>query len=251
MNISKRSPEPFYYSGGKTGILLVHGFTGTPSELRPLGKYLSDKGYTVYAPLLKGHGTTPEEMRKTCWNDWWQSTLEGYQYLSSMEIDRLFVVGLSMGGCLSLYLSTQQKVDGVVSLCAPIWVKDRRFPFVHLGKYIMRFIPRSPNSCSEIESYIYPYDRTPVSCVSELRKFIKVVRKNLSKVEVPTLVVQSLQDDTVDPKSGKYIYDRITSSIKHLSWYEKSGHIIVLDKERQKLFEEVDEFIARAAELDR
>lgn len=249
MNISNRLPEPFYYSGGKTGILLVHGFTGTPSELRPLGKYLSDKGYTVYAPLLKGHGTTPEDMATTCWQDWWQSTLEGYEYLSTQDLDKLFVVGLSMGGCLSLYLSTEKKVDGVISLCAPVWVIDRRFPFVQLAKFVMPWLDRVPNACSEIESYIYPYNRTYASCINELRKFMKVVKRNLSKVEVPALVVQSGQDETVQPRSGQYIYDHISSDIKHLSWYEKSGHIIVLDKERRELFEEIGDFIERASEL--
>lgn len=249
MKITNRLPEAFYYSGGKTGILLLHGFTGTPSELRPLGKYLSEKGFTVYAPLLKGHGTTPEDMATTRWQDWWQSTVDAYTQLVAKEIDKLFVIGLSMGGCLSLYLSTQKKVDGVVSLCAPVWVKDRRFPFVHFAKYVMPWLDRVPNKCSEIESYIYPYQRTPAICINELRKLMKVVRRNLAKVKVPTLVVQSQQDDTVEPKSGKYIYDRISSSVKHLSWYEKSGHIIVLDKERKELFEEIWEFIGRVEEI--
>lgn len=148
-----------------------------------------------------------------------------------------------------MYLSTQKRVDGIVSLCAPVWIKDRRFPFVHFAKYVMPWLDRVPNKCPDIESYIYPYDRTPAICINELRKFMKVVRGNLANVKAPALIVQSQQDETVQPRSGKYIYDHIASSIKHLSWYEKSGHIIVLDKERKELFEEIGDFIERAAEL--
>jgi carboxylesterase len=107
----------------------------------------------------------------------------------------------------------------------------------------MPSLPRKPNRCQEIDSYIYPYDYTPLACIGELKKLMRIVRRSLKKVTVPTLIVQSEKDETVVPKSAQYIYDRIGSTVKHLSWYKNSSHVIVIDKERNKLFQEIGNFI--------
>ncbi|SFI62268.1 alpha/beta hydrolase [Thermoflavimicrobium dichotomicum] len=246
MKIVRRSPEPFFYKGGKTGILLIHGFSGSPSELRPMGQYFIDKGYTVYAPLLAGHGKTAEEMVKTGWRDWWQSVLDAYERLQKEELDHLFVAGLSMGGALTLFLAAQKPVDGVISMCTPVWIKDRRLMFVDLVHYFYPFYtPKNRRKRDpEIESMMVPIDRTPLKCVASLKKFIRTqMRPSLSKVTVPALIVQSRQDETVEPESADYILEHISSEKKKLSWYENSCHIITLDKERGKLFQEVEHFI--------
>ncbi len=247
MKATLRSPEPFFYSGGKTGILLIHGFTGTPSELRPMGEYLRDKGYTVYAPLLAGHGTCPEEMEKTGWRDWWQSTLDAYNRLRKLDLDHLFVAGLSMGGVLSLLLAVEKPADGVISMCAPVWVRDRRAFLAGIAYPFYRYKPNGKHRDPDIDAHLVPYDRTPIKSVGELNRLLRRLKRCLSKVEIPALVVQSLNDETIQPRSANHIYGRISSKVKQLSWYEKSSHIITVDKERRKLFAEVDQFIRQVS----
>lgn len=247
LQIQSRSPEPFIYHGEKTGILLLHGFTGSPSEMRPMGEYLHSKGYSVYAPLLAGHGTTPEELRDTTWRDWWQSVRDTYHKMKQEGIKELVVVGLSMGGALSLYLAAEEEVKGVVALCAPIWVRDRRAPYVDFFQFFFPpYLPREKKDRDPfIEANLASYDRTPLRSIGNLNRLIRQVKKRLPKVTVPTLIIQARNDQTVDPKSAPYILEKISSTEKQLSWYEKSSHIITLDKERRKVFAEVEAFIER------
>jgi carboxylesterase len=248
MKILHRSPEPFFYSGGKTGILLVHGFLGTPSEMRPMGQYFIDREYTVYAPLLAGHGKTASEMAKTSWRDWYQSVLDAYERLKQENLEHIFVAGLSMGGALSLLLTSQKQVDGVISMCAPIWIKDRRQALVEWVHYFYPYYtPKNRKKRPpEVESMIVQLDQTPLKSVASLKKMIRSqLCPSLKKVTAPALIVQSRHDETVDPKSAQYIYEHISSENRSLSWYENSCHIITLDKERGKLFHEVEEFITR------
>ena len=250
MKTSTRSPNPFFYLGNKTGMLLIHGFTGSPAELRPLGIFLRNHGFTVYAPLLAGHGTTPEDLKKTTWQDWWKSVLKGYQRLKSQEMEQIFVIGHSMGGLLSFYLATQRSVTGVISLCTPIWLRDWRASFVPILRYFIPYHQRSKKKEDHIENQIVPYDRTPLSSIEELKKLMKKVKQQIPKVEVPTFVVQARQDETILPKSADYIYEQLASKQKTISWYEHSSHLITLDKERDRLFEEIYTFVQRHGSAD-
>ncbi|OYD08177.1 alpha/beta hydrolase [Paludifilum halophilum] len=247
MKIKRRSPDPFFYSGGETGILLIHGFTGTPSEMRPMGNYLKRRGYTVYAPLLAGHGTSPEDMECTSWNDWWNSVLEGYERLQQEGVRRMFAVGLSMGGSLVLNLARTRPLDGVAALCAPIRLQDRRVYLVDVVRHVWPYLKRNGTKPTHIEEHLVPYDRTPLKCVSSLRKLVRHVRRHLSEVKVPALIVQAERDETVVPKSASYIYEAISSKDKTIRWYANSSHIITLDKERERLFAEVERFVSRIA----
>jgi carboxylesterase len=247
MQISQRSPDSFFYSGGKTGILLLHGFTGTPSELRPMGEYFHRRGYTVSAPLLAGHGTTPEELHNTSWRNWVGSVQSAYEEIKQSNVQHLYVAGLSMGGILALMLAIEQSIDGVISMCAPIRVKDFRANFVAFFYWFRRYVPRGSTKHPDIEQHLIPYDRTPLKSVGELNRLMRHVRQRLSQLVVPTLVIQSRNDETVSPNSANIIYEGISSKDKTLTWYEKSSHIITLDSERRKLFQEVEEFILRTS----
>lgn len=245
MDVVTRSPNPFFYLGNKTGILLINGFTGSPAELRPLGIFLRNHGYTVYAPLLAGHGTTPEELKNTTWEDWWESVVKGYERLESQDMEQIFVIGHSMGGLLSFHLANRRAVAGVISLCTPIWLRDWRASFVPLLRFFIPYHRRSHPKEEHIESQIVPYDRTPLTSIMELNQLMKKVKAEIPQVQVPTLVVQSRHDETILPKSANYIYEQIASEQREISWYENSSHLITLDKERNQLFEEIHSFIVR------
>lgn len=213
-----------------------------------MGEYFRDKGYTVNAPLLAGHGTSPEEMEKTGWRDWWRSTLDAYNGMrEEKDLDQLFVAGLSMGGALSLLLAAEKPIDGVISMCAPVWVRDRRAFLAGIAYPFYRYKPNGNHRDPDIEAHLVSYDRTPIKSVGELNRLLKRLKQHLPRVEVPALVVQSRNDETVQPRSANYIYEKISSNVKRLSWYEKSSHIITVDKERRKLFAEVDNFIRQVS----
>jgi carboxylesterase len=244
MKVVKRSTDSFLLEGiSDTAVLLIHGFTGSPSELRPMGDFLNEAGYTVYAPLLAGHGTTPEVMNQTTHLDWYASALEAYHRVRKMDIEHMIVIGLSMGGLLTLKLAVEQKADAIVSLCTPIYLTDKRAKFSHVAKYLIPYLPRRGRKQEHIEENIVPLDRTPVGCVSSLLKLLKSVKKDLRLMNSPTLIIQAGMDETVDPRSADYIYEQIGSETKQLISYPSSTHVITLDHDREKVFQEILEFI--------
>jgi len=243
MEIIKRSPDPFFYPGEKdTTILLIHGFTGSPAELRLLGNKLNQNGYTVYAPLLAGHGRTPEEMAKTDEIDWWNSVVEAYQWLQEKEDKKIIAIGLSMGGILALKLAYSKELYAVISMAAPIYVRDKRINWVRWLKYLKAYQVKK-SKAEHIEQYLASYDRTPLVCVESLHKLIAEVKQQLSKVAIPTLVLQGRKDETVIPESAEYIYNNVSSDFKQLIWYDKSTHIMTLDHEREKVFADILTFL--------
>ena len=112
------SAEPFYFPGNKTGCLLVHGFTGAPKEMRWMGEYLAEEGFSVLGVRLAGHATKPEDMIRTRYTDWMHSVEDGYHLLKG-TVDRVFLIGLSMGGALSLLMASKLDVSGVFVMSAP------------------------------------------------------------------------------------------------------------------------------------
>lgn len=243
MKAIRRVADSFFLQGeNKTAILLIHGFTGSPAELRLLGEYLNENGYTVYAPLLAGHGTTPEEMAKTNKEDWWNSVTEAYDFLLNKGYSDIIAAGLSMGGALSLKLAINKPLTAVVSMAAPIYVHNR---FIGLSGWIkyLKVYEAKKRKAESIEQYLVSYDRTPLVCAESLNRLIKEVRGNLGKVLVPILIMQGKKDETVRFESAKYIYDRVNSSNKELKWYDNSSHIMTLDQERDKVFADILKFI--------
>jgi len=244
--MDRRSPEPFMFRGSvDTGILLLHGFTGSPAEMRRLGEFLSDQGYMIYAPLLSGHGETPEKMEKTTWHDWWQSTVQGYKTLQSEGCKQIIAIGLSMGGILALNLARQYPLTAVVSLSAPIFLRDRRAFLAKLLYRFHRFEKVKGSKPEHIAAEHFTYDEMPVRCVASLYEFIQKVKRHLWEVVVPALICQGELDETVIPKSAQYIYDHIGSEEKSLIWYPHSSHVITLDHEREKLFGDIHMFIKK------
>jgi carboxylesterase len=246
MKTSMRSPEAFLFRSEQqkdVGVLLIHGFTGTTAELRPLGKHLNQKGYTVYAPLLKGHGVNPEEMKCTTWVDWWVSAKEGYERLRDEGCKHIVVMGLSMGGLLAMKIAQYEPVMGIATLCSPVKVRDRRIGLTEYLQYILPYKKRSKKKAEHIERELYILDRTPLNCVVSLSKLMKNVESVLPHVTQPILIVQSEKDETVDPCSADLLYNRIGSKQKEIIRFENSGHIITLDKERDQLFEALTHFI--------
>lgn len=252
MKFNQKSKEPFCFVRGKVGCLLIHGFSGSPSEMRFLGEKLAEKGYTVKGVLLAGHGKTPEEMRATNWTDWYDSVQQGYLEIKNI-CDKIYIIGLSMGGALSLYAASDLEVNGVVSICAPIYLTDRKAllapVFQHFVPYYNKAVSQKDLALNE-EMQRFTYYRVPLKSLAHLLKLIKALRQRLPKIKTPALIIQSKRDKVVQPKSAIYIYEQLTSEQKQLVWLEKSGHLATIEVERDKVYQLIRDFIQKEEEAD-
>jgi carboxylesterase len=245
MNGEKKpsGPEPIELTGGRTGVLLVHGFTGTTSEMRPLAEHLHREGFTVYAPLLAGHGVTPEELEVTRYPDWVQSAREGYERLKK-SCDRIYLIGHSMGGAIVLHLAANLPNDGVVTMCAPIFVTDSRAKWTWLLSRFVRWQHKKGSRSPHVEKHtVHTYKKTPLRCVASLMSFLKIIRADLKRVQAPVFVMQSDRDETVQPRSAEHIHHHVSSAIKKIKRYPKSGHMLPVDSEMDEVFSDILVFL--------
>ncbi|MDK2824165.1 MAG: carboxylesterase [Clostridia bacterium] len=243
MKIRSRDIEPFDFPGNEIGCLLIHGFTGSPGEMRPLGEFLHTKDYTVKGVLLPGHGTKVEDLARTNWQHWYEEVQKGYKSLKQ-SCEKIFIIGLSMGGDLALHLAANNKINGgIVSICAPIFLIKKKAYLAPILKYFVKYSKKKSYSSKNYESFWY--DQYPISCTASLVKMLPIIKKELRRIMNPSLIIQSTLDKTVDPRSAQYIYDNIGSKEKEIYWLHNSGHIATLDTEREKVFLWIEEFIAR------
>lgn len=236
--------EPFEFvrDENRPWMLLIHGFTGSPSELRRLGYALYDAGYNVKGICLPGHGSTPEEMIKTRWEDWFGYVAEAYDRLTSQG--RVVIpVGHSMGGLLVLALASKRKLVGLVSVSAPIFIMSRLATLAPLMQVVRKYHPKKINVSSPILAEAMVYDRTPVPCLVSLQRAIRKTKRALPRIQAPTLIMQGGRDQTVREKSARYIYEHIGSSEKAYKYYPNSSHGILLDQDREQVFEDIVLFV--------
>lgn len=235
--------ESFFLEGtSERAVLLLHGYTGAPSEMRLLGEYLNSKGFTVKCVRLPGHGTTPEDLNETTTDDWYAEAERACCELLS-SYSKVMVAGLSMGGLLTIRIAAQLPIDRAAILAAPIFLQDKRVPLFPILKYFIKYLPKQKRNYHEAAKYNVAYDKMPTKPIGSILQMIKTAKSvYLPKIEVPCLIMQSKIEHTVAPRSAQYIYDNIKSKVKQLVWFEHCGHILTLDAERDKVFEQVGEF---------
>lgn len=237
--------EEFYFRRGRIGCLLIHGFTSSPSEMLLLGEYLADMEYTVLGIRLEGHGTTPEDMMRTDHQHWYQDVVRGLQQIQR-DCEQVFVVGLSMGGILALYLASEYNTDGVVALSAPIFINNYKLRFLPIYRLFRTYEPKQRKTLPVDPRYNIAYDKVPLRCVTSLLELISKTKKRLGKIKSPVLIVQSKVEHTVKPESAEYIFKNLTGvEDKKLFWLRGSGHVVILDKERNVVFEAIVEFLRK------
>ena len=237
--------DPFFFEGGTTGCLLIHGFSGSPPEMRPMGKYLAEKGLTVLGVRLAGHGLTPEDMATTCWQDWVGSAQEGLQELQA-RCESVFVAGLSMGGLITLHLSAHHPLAGIIVMSAPAYIADWRFHILPLVQPFLRWV--TPNIESDLtdpqaHGRMWSYKRLPTRAIVSLRQLLRMVRRELSQVRVPALIMQGVRDHHIPHDSAQIIYDALGSTDKEIAWWPNSGHAITVDREREAIWTRAYGFI--------
>jgi len=237
----------FRMDGRRIGCLLVHGLTSTPQSVRALGEAFSARGIDVEAVLLPGHGTTPEDLESTSWEDWYEAVRIGLDRLRP-RCDRLFVCGQSMGGALALRAAAREPVDGVLSLAGFVYLRDWRLRFLPLVKKVKRWRACIGNDIADpMRRDEVCYDRIAFSTIEQLVALGHALRPDLERIEVPALVMQSRVDHVVPPDTADYIYDMIRSTDKELVRLENSYHVISMDYDFDVVADRCVRFMRRIA----
>jgi len=247
---------PFFFPGdpSKPACLLIHGFTGAPKEMRWMGEYLNQQGYTCLGVRLAGHATNPEDMIRSRYTDWIASAEDGYQLLRGLR-DNIFLIGLSMGGDLALLISTRlaQPVEGVVAMSTPYKLPDD--PRLRHIEWISKTVSYMPKSDEEPGAGWFDkeawkehisYPQNPVRSIGELNKLLGEMRAALPQINVPVLLMHSRDDRYVLPENMELIHaDLLNAADKTKLYITGSGHVLPRDAARQQVFQSAVEFIQR------
>ena len=240
--------EPFYLAGCRgEAVLLLHGYTGAPSEMRPLGEFLQKSGYTVACPRLPGHGTTVEDCEQSTAEEWYQEAEACCQKLLQ-EFAAVHVIGLSMGGLLAVKIAAGLPVKKAVFLAPALALQDKRVIFYPILKYFIRYLPKLKKPLGKMRQYNITYKKMPTKPLGSLFKLQKECRNKLApKIKIPALIIQSKIEKTVAPLGAQELYESISTPTKNkkLVLLENSGHILTLDKEYETVFENILQFLEK------
>ena len=238
--------EPWSHEGGSTGILLIHGFTGSPASMIPWGRAMSSQGFSVRVPRLPGHGSRWQDMNLTTWEDWYSEAERNFQLLKE-SCDTVFVCGLSMGGSLTLRLAEKHgyEIRGIV-LVNPAVHSER--PDRHLLPVISKILGSFPGISNDIKKPgqdEVAYQRIPLKAAHSLSKFWKIVKSDIANVTQPILLFRSEVDHVVEPSNAAWILEHVSSDDKAEVILKDSFHVATLDNDAPLIESMSIDFIRR------
>lgn len=237
--------QPFFIEGSEVGVLVSHGFTGTPQSMRYLGEYLArEGGFTVFAPRLSGHSARPEDMAQSTAEQWIRDVEAGVNRLQK-HCSTIFVTGLSMGGTLALYLAAMHPeiIAGVIPINAALFLNAPALASLAFAPDAPPFITGigSDIQAPGIKEVAYPV--TPTASLRQLYALMGVTRELLVHIVCPALIFESREDHVVPPPNGEYVMENILTADKRLVWLENSYHVATLDNDRQQIAKDSVQFI--------
>lgn len=237
---------PFAHDEGRVGVLLTHGFTGSPAAMRPWGEYFAEQGYTVRVPRLPGHGTSWKQMNRTRWQDWYGEVELALDELVA-RCEQVVVGGLSMGGCLALRLAEQRgrDVDAVMLVNPAVASENKQLRAVPVLKWVVPSMPGIGNDIRKTGVDEHCYSRVPLKALHTMMRLWEVTREDLPKVTQPLLMFRSADDHVVEPLSGRIITQRVSSRDLQERVLEHSYHVATLDHDAPTIFEESLAFVRR------
>jgi carboxylesterase len=241
--------KPFYFEGNnEKAVLLIHGWTAVPYELRRLGKYLNENGYTASGLMLPGHGTVPKDLEEIKWEDWLWAVREEYLRLKENH-QKVYVVGTSMGSNLALLLAGEfSEIPALVLMATPWKIKfEKAVEFLtrlnmRWAKYKKKFYPPTFGSRKTITRLI-AYQTYPIVNVLEVLKLVRESREILPRVKQPVFLLQSMSDHVVAKKSLERIFSQIGSSVKKKKYIKRAYHTFISDIKNEGVFEEILDFL--------
>jgi carboxylesterase len=246
--------EPFVADGdaesprGRVGVLLSHGFTGSPASMKPWGEHLASQGYAVSVPRLPGHGTSWQDCNKTSWADWSGEVERAFEALAN-QVDTVVVCGLSMGGALALRIAADhpQRVAGLVLVNPAVTTERKDVKLLPALKLVIPAFPGIANDIKKPGVEEHGYTKTPLRAANSMFKGFKALRADLNRVVCPILIFRSTEDHVVDPSSGRAIRAAVGSADVREEMLENSYHVATLDNDAPRIFEESVSFIERVA----
>ncbi|MDE8668250.1 alpha/beta fold hydrolase [Pseudarthrobacter sp. H3Y2-7] len=234
--------SPAAGEGARVGVVLSHGFTGSPHGLRTWAHALADAGYAVRMPLLPGHGTSWQELARTRWTQWHSALDDAYLELDA-QCDHVFAAGLSMGGALALRIAATRPVTGVILVNPGLVIDDPRAPLAGLLKLVLKSTPAIANDILKpgVDEGAYP--RTPVAAAHELNKMFKDTIRLLPRVTAPVRVFRSTVDHVVSDSSIVALRRGLVNAPLTLTALENSYHVATLDNDAEEIFQGSVDFI--------
>ncbi len=262
---------------GSVGVLLVHGLTGTPTEMKQYGRVIARQGFTVACPELAGHCATIEALTATQWQDWYQSIEDAFEALKE-ECEHVFVSGLSMGALIALLLAAKKghQVAGVILLSTTFFYDGWNVPKLKRAlllplvlytplKYFMQWEETSPYGIKDerVRAMVHAilenrdhlaadkigYFKTPALVVLESVRLIKAAKKALKDVVSPTLIVHSTEDDMASLKNAYYTQAHIASKTVETFFVDDTYHVLTLDKRKDDVAKRAAKFCKEQAKI--
>lgn len=258
--------EPFLYRGGPRGCLLIHGFSGGPDEVQPLGAHLAAAGHTVFGLRLPGHFGPPEELGAVRWGDWLTAVRDGLRYLRA-GCATVSLVGFSLGGALALLAAAEQPVEQLVTIATPIelhggppvrllglarhivpWyypLAQASFDDPELRAQVLRRAPDIDLDDPQVQARLRGEVRIAIAAVDELRIALAHARRALPRVRAPILAMHGRDDDVAPLHSPRIILGGVSSPRRELAWWEEAGHqLLIHGPNRPAIYRRVAQFLA-------
>ena len=236
----------------KFGLFMIHGFSGSNEEFKDLEEFFKNKEVAVKVPMLLGHGTTPEDMINRSPEDWARQMEKELDEFSG-QAENIFLGGISFGGNLAVHLAKNKKnIKGLILMGTVIYFYNHRLvkfllPILRIFKtYYKKRINLRHFFEKEAINRRKAYPMAPVKNIIELLQYIDSnTKKELAGVKIPALILHSLHDAAINPKSADYIFKNIGSKIKELCWVRNSHHNLAIDGPRMKVFQTMYDFMIK------
>ncbi|MGK0255635.1 MAG: esterase/lipase, partial [Arcobacteraceae bacterium] len=232
-------------------VIALHGFSSAPKEVEKIALYLNAANFNVYAPRIKGHGTVPEDLKTTTWQDWYDSLSRAIA-IATLKYKKIYLLGFSTGGLLALLSGKKEYKEFKGSICinAALNLNDIRvktlIPAVTFWNDLVNAFDAKEYAKEYIDNIAQNpdinYDKHYIDSITQLSELMAKTKKNLKKAKIPIYIIQSSDDPVVNPSSAYEIYDAIESKNKKLEIIESSLHVIIT-QENEKLFKGIRDFI--------
>jgi len=274
---TQHTEEVFFQGDNGQAVILIHGLTGTPQEMKFLTNFFHRKGYSVICPQLANHGQPLEILKDTQWPDFYQSARQAFMKIKDSH-NLIFVSGLSMGALLALLLAEEfpERISGVSCLSPTLFYDGWNSPWYRCFLYPLYVVPwlrsffyfkEDPpygvkneavrrlvhkyysqaqlNDIKEVGRYGYPY--FPATLLYQLHILVKHLTEKLENIRVPVQIIQAKEDDMTSPRNAQFIYERVKSKTKEIVLLYDSYHVITADQERDKVAAAMERFFIQAS----
>ena len=243
--VKKTLPQPFFFEKGPKAVLLMHAYTGSPNDVRMMGRALEKENYTVYAPMFKGHGTLdPEDILEATPADWIQDAKEALHFLAEKGYQQVAVFGLSLGGVIATNVMTTEPILASGTFSSPTLNDEESNLRPSFLRYVRHVKKLAGQTNENIESRMVLVEEKlnhQLAAISEMVSEMRPAYKNIKK---PVFIAQSGKDELINPQIAVKFKEELTQAKVDFNWYENSTHVITVGVDRRELEKDVLDFLS-------